>query len=82
MHPIKVRNGSPLCTAMKLTIGAFHFGASRLRMVSALLTARASRGRASVFDCFGSFAGDLIATGTLHDLSLARSRLNRCAPFI
>src|SRR5208282_6627243 len=44
MHEIKVRNGSRCCTAIKLTIGAFHLGASRLSAVSARLTLRASIG--------------------------------------
>src|SRR5277367_553458 len=44
MHEIKVRNGSRCCTAIKLTIGAFHDGASRLSTASARLTPRASSG--------------------------------------
>src|ERR1700684_24984 len=42
MHEISVRNGSRCCTAMKLTIGAFHDGASRLSTRSTRLTPRAS----------------------------------------
>src|SRR5271168_1063909 len=42
MHEISVRNGSRCCTAMKLTIGAFHAGASRLSTRSTRLTPRAS----------------------------------------
>src|SRR5258708_19303353 len=45
MQEIKVRNGSRCCTAMKLTIGAFHDGASRLSTRSAPLTPRASSAR-------------------------------------
>src|SRR5258708_18945035 len=41
---ISVLNGSRLCIAMKPTIGAFHFGASRRSTESARLTARALRG--------------------------------------
>src|ERR1700689_5089392 len=44
MHEMSVRNGSPCCTAMKPTIGAFHFGASRLSTVSTRLTPSASSG--------------------------------------
>src|SRR5208282_1410169 len=44
MHEIRVRNGSRCCTAMKLTIGAFHFGASRLSTARARLTERESSG--------------------------------------
>src|ERR1700676_2306391 len=42
MHEMSVLKGSRCCTAMKLTIGAFHPGASRLSTVSARLTPRAS----------------------------------------
>src|SRR6266481_9243565 len=42
MHEMRVRNGSRCCTAMKLTIGAFHDGASRRSTLSARLTPRAS----------------------------------------
>src|ERR1700731_2088365 len=82
MHEISVRNGSRCCTAIKLTIGAFHPGASRLSTVSARLTPRASSGaRQVVLSREGSvFLLDFIVRSNKWSITTSRRAL-RLDPF-